>query len=223
MAVGDYTLSVSKPGYTTASVAVSVTPGSSPSRVITLYPAANAGSAPRVTSVTSKYPGFRYYLDSVPFSVQFTATVDWAGHPPGTVQFITPHKTYTTAATGSVVSQTLAMGADFGPNGRLRVIAASSDGAKSSATQAQLVVMPNPFPGPLGLLWSVEDEGDDFNYNQTTASPQSFIDNIGVEPGVIPSDHTIGWRQSDGFGLPPGGYLQGDQHRRPDANLDGLE
>jgi hypothetical protein len=188
VAVGDYTLSVSKLGYTTASVAVSVTAGSSPSRVITLYPVANPGSAPRVTSVTSKYPGFRYYLDGVPFSVQFTATVDWAGHPPGTVQFITPHKTYAAPASGPAVSQTLAVGADFGPNGRLRVVAASSDGATSSAKQAELVVMPNPFPGPLGLLWSVEDDGDDFNYNQTTASPQSFIDNIGVEAGVIPSD-----------------------------------
>jgi hypothetical protein len=79
------------------------------------------------------------------------------------------------------------MGADFGPNGRLRVAAVSSDGAESAARQAQLVVMPNPFPGLLSLLWSVEDDGDDFNYTQTTASPQSFIDNIGVEPGVIPS------------------------------------
>jgi hypothetical protein len=188
VAVGDYTLSVSKPGYTTASVPVSVTPGSSPSRVITLYPVANPGSAPRVVSVTSKYAGFRYYLDGAPFDVQFMATVDWAGHPPGTVQFATPKNNYTVAASGTAVSQTLAMGADFGPNGRLRVVATSSDGATSSAKQADVVVMPNPFPGPLGALWTVNDEGNDFNYTQTTASPQSFIDNIGVGEGVIPSD-----------------------------------
>jgi hypothetical protein len=188
VSVGDYTLSVSEYGYTTASVPMSVVPGNSPSRVVTLFPVSSPSSAPRVTSVTSKYTGFRYFLDGVPFGVEFRATVDWAAHPPGTVQFITPHKTYTAVASGSLVSQTLAMGADFGPNGRLRVAAVSSDGIKSSAKQAQLVVMPNPFPGPLGLLWSVEDDGDDFNYNQTTASPQPFIDNIGVEPGVIPSD-----------------------------------
>ncbi|MGA2865485.1 MAG: DNRLRE domain-containing protein [Verrucomicrobiota bacterium] len=188
VAVGDYTLSVSKAGYATAAVPLSVTPGSSPWRVVTLYALASPGSAPQVTGITSKFPGFRYFLDGVPLGVQFTATVDWAGHPPGTVGFVAPRNSYTVATSGSTASQTLAMGSDFGPNGRLRVVAVSSDGTISSARQADLVVVPNPFPGPMGLLWNVADQGNDLEYSFTTTSPQHLIDSIGVDPGVIPAD-----------------------------------
>jgi len=98
------------------------------------------------------------------------------------------------------------MGADFGPNGRLRVVAVSSDGAKSSAKQAQLVVMPNPFPGVLGLGWGLDDEGDDFNYTETTTSPQSFID-AGVDNGIIPGDiPLVGGKKMDLGFLPEVSY-----------------
>jgi hypothetical protein len=75
-----------------------------------LLPTSVPGSLPSVTSVKSKYSDSSYYLDDVAFSVSFTANVDWAGHPAGTVQFMTPHKTYTMAASGLAVSQTLVMG-----------------------------------------------------------------------------------------------------------------
>ena len=185
VAVGDYTLNVSKAGYATAIVAVSVTPGSSPSRVITLYPAASVGSSPRVTSVTSKYPDTASYLDGVAFSVAFTAAVDWAGHPPGTVQFITPRSTYTVTASGATASQTLDMGSDFGPNGRLRVEAVSIDGTRSADFLAKFVVAPNPIPGSLGSALASVDDGGDFHYEASLSV--SFFDQA-IGAGIIPSD-----------------------------------
>jgi hypothetical protein len=181
---GQYPLMASKAGYVDANETIFVAPGSSPTRVLSLQPASAPGSAPRVTGITSKYTGYPYYLDGVGFNVNFTATVDWAGHPPGTVQFLAPRKTYTVSASGSSVAQTLAMGSDFGPNGRLRVVAVSSDGAKSSSQFGNFVVMPSPFPVLLAPVWGVEDAGSSFSYN---AALSTEIFSQGVDDGIIPS------------------------------------
>lgn len=183
VAVGDYTLTASKAGYVTALVPVSVTPGYSAGRVITLWPTNLASAPPKVVSIVSKYPAASYYLDGAAFNVVFKATVDWAGHPPGTVKFITPRKTYTVTTSGSTATQTLAMGSDFGPNGRLRVVATSSDGTQSPAKIAGLVVMPSPFPGLPSSAWGVDDWGSRFSYN---ASFDTTIFAQGVEDGIIP-------------------------------------
>jgi hypothetical protein len=181
---GLYPLVASKAGYVDANDTISVAPGSSPTRVLSLQPANSPGLAPRVRGITSKYTGFRYYLDGVAFNVRFTATVDWAGHPPGTIQFLTPRKTYTVSASGSSVVQTLAMGSDFGPNGRLRVVAASSDGTKSPSQFGNFVVMPSPFPVFLAPTWGVEDAGSSFSYN---AALSTTIFDQGVDDGIIPA------------------------------------
>jgi hypothetical protein len=161
VAAGDYTLTGSKPGYSDAIYSVTVSPGSSLSRLIVLLP---TNSVITVTSVNSKYSDSSYYLDGVPFNVSFTANVDWAGHPPGTVQFIAPGKTYTATASGPAVSQTLAMGSDFGPGGHLQVVAVSSDETQSSPMLARFTVMPNLLAGPLALTMIAVDEGGDFYY-----------------------------------------------------------
>jgi hypothetical protein len=184
LSIGSYSLMASRSGYVSADYSIVITPGSASSRVVTLWPTNSASASPTVTSVSSKYAGFRYFMDGVPFNVQFIATVDWAGHPPGTVQFITPHKTYTVSASGSSVVQTLAMGSDFGPNGRLRVVAMSGDGTKSSSQFGDLVVTPSPFPVLLAPVWGAEDAGSSFSYN-TTLSTTIFKQ--GVDDGIIPS------------------------------------
>jgi hypothetical protein len=181
---GQHPLVASKAGYVDANETIFVAPESSPARVLSLQPASAPGSAPRVTGITSKYTGFRYYLDGVTFNVSFTATVDWAGHPPGTVQFLAPRKTYTVSASGSFVVQALAMGSDFGPNGRLRVVAVSSDGTSSPSQFGSFVVMPSPFPVLLAPLWGVEDAGSSFSYN---AALSTEIFSQGVDDGIIPS------------------------------------
>ncbi|MHB8524118.1 MAG: carboxypeptidase regulatory-like domain-containing protein [Limisphaerales bacterium] len=181
VAVGDYALTASLAGYVMANDSVSVTPGSSPARVIALQRLTAPGSAPRVTSVTSKYPGFRCYLDGVPFSLQFTATVDWAGHPPGKVQFLTPRRTVELTTSGPTASQTLDMGSEFGPNGRLRVVAVSTDGTRSTELVAKLVVAPRPFL----MVFGPVDEGGDFHYE---GSLSTSLFEFGIGPGTISAD-----------------------------------
>ena len=185
VAAGDYTLTGSMSGYSDASYSVTVGAGGALSRLITLLPASAPGSLPSVTSVKSKYSDSSYYLDGVLFSVSFTANVDWAGHPAGTVQFITPRNTYTVTASGSAVPQTLGMGSDFGPGGHLQVVAVSSDGAKSAAKLAGFTVMPNPLAGPLALTLTAVDEGGDFYY-ESIFNTTVFDEASQAIPGDIP-------------------------------------
>jgi hypothetical protein len=185
VAAGDYTLTGSKSGYNNASYLVTVSAGSSLSRMITLLPTGAPGSLPSITSVKSKYADSSYYLDGALFSVSFTANLDWAGHPPGTVQFIAPRNSYTVSASGSAVSQTLAMGSDFGPGGHLQVVAVSSDGAKSAANLASFTVMPNPLAGPPALTLTAVDEGGDFYY-ESIFNTTVFNEASQTIPGDIP-------------------------------------
>jgi hypothetical protein len=138
--VGDYTLTASKTAYVTANVPVSVVPGAALFRVITLQP---TNATPTVTAVSSGYSGVCYFLDGVSFPVTFIATVDWAGHPPGIVRFITPLGGDVDIATsGSTASEKIDVGNAFGPGRQLQVQAISSDGTASIASVGSFTVMP---------------------------------------------------------------------------------
>ncbi len=185
LSAGSYMLTGSKPGYVANSSAITLVNGSITAHVLTLYPT-NTGT-PKVNSIVSKYADSSFYLNGVSFSVQFTANVDWAGHPPGSVQFIAPRNTYTVSANGTSVSQTLAMGSDFGPGGRLQVVAISSDGSRSPALLAGFTVMSQLFPGILAPVWGAQDKGTEFKYDSSAGSPVSFTLFDQVNQGSIPS------------------------------------
>ena len=93
--------------------------------------------------------------------------------------------TYTVAASGSAVSQTLAMGSDFGPGGHLQVVAVSSDETQSSPKLAGLTVMPNLLAGPLALTLTAVDEGSDFYY-ESIFNTTVFNEASQTIPGDIP-------------------------------------
>ena len=180
--VGDYTLTGSLSGYSSASYPLTISAGNSLSQLITLQP---TNSVPVVTSVKSKFPDSSYYLDGALFNVSFTASVDWARHPPGTVQFIAPNNTYTVTASGPAVSQTLAMGSDFGPGGQLQVVATSGDGIQSAPLTAGFTVMPTFFPPLFTPVWEVQDEGTEFKYD-CTLDTTFFNQGTTNIPGNIP-------------------------------------
>ncbi|MBI4324891.1 MAG: carboxypeptidase regulatory-like domain-containing protein [Chloroflexi bacterium] len=184
LSAGEPLFSVSKAGYQSLSGTLAVPSGATLRRDFRLYPSASSGSAPRVVSLACKYPGFLTFLEGVSFLVTFTAQVDWAGHPPGKVQFLTPRGSFDVATSGSTASRQFNMGTDFGPGGRLRVVAVSGDGARSAETTADFVVAPPPVQGMSGLL-GVSDRGDHFAYNTSAGLNIEFIKQ-GVEAGVIP-------------------------------------
>jgi hypothetical protein len=192
IAMGSYPLSVLKAGYNSYNGTLGVSGGTSVRRDLSLSPSSQSGSPPRVTGITCPYPGFLYFLDGPDFDVTFTATVDWAGHPPSKVEFRTPRVTREVGTSGATASQSFNMGDDFGPKGKLRVVAVSSDATRSAEKVADLIVMPAPSPEVAGALLAVSHNlsGSGFKYNTQQGFNMSFFDEA-IGAGVIPEDIPI--------------------------------
>ena len=186
VAVGTYTLTASKSGYNSYNGSVSVSGGASIRRDVSLTSVATSGE-PRVTGITCPYPGFLHFLDGPSFSVPFTVTVDWAGHPPAKVEFRTPHGVYEVAASGTTGRRTFNMGSDFGAKGKLRVVAVSSDGTRSAERLADMVVMPPPLGalGSIGMAVSYNLSGSGYKYGSDLGFDMSFFEEA-IGAGVIP-------------------------------------
>ncbi len=111
----------------------------------------DTGSYPIVQDVTSAYCSrmqHAYFLNGVSLSQNFTASVDWNGHPSGTIQFITPNGTQS----GVQATQTSNVGTDFGVGGTLLVKAISADGTASLPYKANFDVINPPLGVPAALL-----------------------------------------------------------------------
>ncbi|MGD2090349.1 MAG: CARDB domain-containing protein [Candidatus Aminicenantes bacterium] len=154
--VGDHQMSISKNGYNTFYTTVSVSPTiCKMTKNYSLYPEGEI----RIYSITSKYNGFVHYLTGTDFAVDYIANVDWAGHPPEKVRFITPNGPYDVITQGTTAAQTFNIAADFQPCSTLKAIAISSDGTQSVEKTADFVVMS---PILAGLTFDAIDLGDGF-------------------------------------------------------------
>ena len=179
LAAGTYPVTVSATRYTTFSSTLTISASAQISQNFTLNPAPASGSLPTVTVSTKYNPDGQtviYFLDGVTFPVTFTANVNWAGHPAGTAQFITPNNgIYQVSANGgNTASQQIDVGHAFGPGGKLQVQAVSSDGTSSIATVANFAVMPNTLVSNPNDF-SVIDVGNKFYYS-FLATPFPFLD-----------------------------------------------
>jgi hypothetical protein len=182
LTAGDFNLALTKAGYSSASATLTVPASAKVTRNFTLAPlsAPSGGQGTiRVTGIRSKYSGALYFLDGLSFPVTFTANVDWAGHPPGVVRFVTPKRSMDVGASGGDATKQFDMGTDFGPGGRLQALAISGDGHQSAALVADLVVMPSIPSAALAVV----DDGDHFHYASTLAFNLQFL-NDGLPPGV---------------------------------------
>ena len=188
VAVGTYPLTVSKSGYNNYNGSVAVSGGASIRRDASLTTVAVSG-APRVAGITCPYPGFLHFLDGPSFNVPFTATVDWAGHPPSKVEFRTPRGMYEVATSGTTAKRTFDMGNDFGASGKLRVVAVSSDGTRSAERLADLIVVPPPLGalGGIGMAVSYNLSGSGYKYGSDLGFDMPFFDEA-IGAGVIPED-----------------------------------
>jgi hypothetical protein len=137
-----------------------------------------------VNTLTSKYKGFLYYLVGTDFTVNFTADVDWDGHDPGKVKFVTSNTTYDATATGATASQSLNIGLEFSPCTILKAVAVSADGTKSAEKLADFTLM-SPILG--GLTFNAIDFGTGFYYKGSTGFDLTLIDE-GIRDGLIPND-----------------------------------
>ncbi|MDM8006427.1 MAG: CARDB domain-containing protein [Phycisphaerae bacterium] len=85
------------------------------------------------------------YLDAVPLNETLTATVDWHGHTPYQIRWITPQATSEDPISGTTATRSFNMGTDFGPGGTLRIVAIADGGAlQSPVSSANMMVIPLP-------------------------------------------------------------------------------
>ena len=159
---GDFPLVITKPGYNTYSGTVGISVSGTIIREFSLTAAGSGGIS--IDSLTSKYGGFVYYLEGVDFVVTYTAHVNWGGHSPGKVRFITSNGQYDVTATGDTVSRDFNIATDFGPCTTLEAVATSSDGSQSDIKKADFSVMPYPLSIGAGLLLRPFYRNSDFFY-----------------------------------------------------------
>jgi hypothetical protein len=168
---GDHTVTVSKGGYVTQSATVTAINGQTTVKDFRLTPLPIT-----ITDISSKYSGFLYFLPGVDFPVTYDATVDWNGHDPGKVQFITSFTMHDVSASGSTASKSLNVGKEFSPCATLKVVAVSADKTKSPEKKAEFIVT-KPLdwdPSLLGVFVNqrfAEKEGNltylyDFTFNR---------------------------------------------------------
>ncbi len=153
----------------------------------TLNVSLTGSTPPVITSINSKYKGHVFYLDGTEHFVKHTANVDWAGHPPQSVRFISPSGIGDVDTDGNTASTTLNMGSGFGPCGELKAMAISSDESSSALKEADFTIM-SSVPRVPGF--KVKDFGDRFNYKASVDAGFKF-DLFELETGYVPDDIPI--------------------------------
>ncbi len=185
---GSLMIQISDPGYTPYQATKILPPFSAVRQTFNLAP---SNSTLSVTSLTDGYQGFQYFLDGVSFPVTFTANINWGGHPPGVVRFMTPRKTIDVSDANGEASQAFDMGGDFGAGGQLQVMAISADGTQSLSVVAPFVVMPAILPFFFNRV-----AGNEIGYTTVSVGPNwDVIDEL-VDSGLIPSSIPIFGGQS---------------------------
>ncbi|MCM8816702.1 MAG: hypothetical protein NC913_04235, partial [Candidatus Omnitrophica bacterium] len=178
---GSYDIEVSKEGYSSAVKPVEIPASSNVYKNVVIYP--SNFTQPVVTEISSKYDGTVFYLDGADFNVEFTVNIDWAGHSPGKVRFITPKKVIEQPISDTTVKKTFNMGTDFGVGGTLKVQAVTSTGGLSEEKEAEFVVIKNL---PVFTMAAI-DKGPYFSYESKFGANWNFF-NEGLDGSGIPSD-----------------------------------
>lgn len=171
-AAGTKTLTVTHPDYYQVSKQVTVTENSGSQLSIVMISKGDTTN-PVVVDITSNYCGngqHVYYLDGISLNQTFTASIDWNGHTPGTVRWVTPTGTYDQPCSTPVFaeeSRQFNVGTEFGVGGKLQVIAISGDLSQSAAMKVNFDVIESPPCIPHGLLQPNRRGGNTLTYNGT--------------------------------------------------------
>lgn len=178
---GLYTVEVTKDGFSPNTKEVDLPASSNTYSNIIIYP--SNFEEPTVTDISSKYEGRVFYMNGVNFNVKHTVNIDWAGHTPSKVKFITPKGVFEENITENTVSKTFNMGSDFGVGGTLKVQAVTDTGALSEEQEADFVVIKGIPLFPLMVL----DKGGYFSYASSLGLNWNLFSE-GVAGSAIPSD-----------------------------------
>ncbi|MBE9569715.1 MAG: DUF1566 domain-containing protein, partial [Proteobacteria bacterium] len=187
---GQYEIAISASGYEPYHTTINLNNTGATSARYGLIPAVSSPAGkPAIIDVTSYYSNRNkqaLFLDGVDCTLVFSANVNCNGKIPDRVRFITPGNAFE-ETTGS---HTFNMGQDFGPGGRLTVVAISQDGTGSNPFDANIGVMPLP-PG-LPVTPGIKSDGSSFSYKIEIKDSYSFFTNIlPVEGLTVSSDIPI--------------------------------
>ncbi len=191
---GAYNIEIIASGYDPYTDVLNLLSPGSHSKKIPLIPSSIAAGKPYVFNVISDWTGDQsktvYFLDGVNFNVEFFPTTNWNGTAPGKNRYITPEKQIEHNGT----SQKFNMGTDFGPGGRLEIVAVSTTGIESAPYDASIEVMSFPLlPQPPDLisyfLFSVLKSGDQFKY--VTNSIKYDLKKNDKSGAAVPADFPI--------------------------------
>ena len=194
---GEVTLTVTASGYCAVVETVWMREFSATNADIIMTPAAGYG----ICAVRGRYcgPDKRvFYLNGSNLAETFTASINWEGHTPSYVRWITPLGEYQTPCSSGIATRSFNMGTDFGAGGWLEVIAVAGDGAPTAEYLAHFKVIPVP-PGIMsGLLYAVPWMNTlQYKTLKLDVDPTRFDD--GVEDGIIPDDMPLFGRKAFKF------------------------
>jgi len=178
---GLYAVEVTKDGFSPNTKEVDLPASSNTYSNIIIYP--SNFEEPTVTDISSKYEGRVFYMNGVNFNVKHTVNIDWAGHTPSKVKFITPKGVFEENTSENTISKTFNMGSDFGIGGTLKVQAVTDTGALSEEKEADFVVIKGIPLFPLMVL----DKGGYFSYSSSLGLNWNLFSE-GVAGSAIPSD-----------------------------------
>jgi len=168
VAAGEFTASITKSGYVTSTVTVSIPAGSAgTNHDFPIQPVPPPASPPTILSVTGPYKNFVHYVDTHSFVQTVKVSVGWSNHPPGVVWFRPSQGGAFSVGTADTVTHSFDMGKDFGNCGKLYVDATALDGATSKRVQAPFIVMSDPlnFFGLSLPAARSKDSGGNFYYS----------------------------------------------------------
>ena len=178
-----YLLTINKEGYETRQEDINIQASSNLIRNYDLYPTQQTGD-PVVNSISTRYPGHVYFLEGVSKFVTFNVTVDWAGHLPHLVRFITPIAQYDVSTDNNHAEKEINVG-EFSSCSDLFVQALGEDGSVSEISKANITIM--QYPPFVPALESIDLAGDSFKYADSIGFRESFFDE-GIEGVDIPQD-----------------------------------
>ena len=151
LAAGGYVVSATKAGFSPGRAEVTVVAGGAVAVSLVLSP---TQSSVQITSLKNQYSGSVYFLPNVPLSVRYTATIDWGGHSPGSVDFLTGGRSHVVSTSGNTASITFNVATDLQPCDTVSAVAISADGSRSGPVTAagQVTRALPPFFSALALV-----------------------------------------------------------------------
>ena len=173
LAAGRYVLSATKAGFSPGRGEVTAIAGGAVTTSLSLSP---LQTGVQITSLKNQYPGKVYFLPNIPLTLNYTATIDWGGHQPGSVDFLTGGRSHVVSTSGNTASISFNVATDLRPCDTVSAVAIGADGSRSGPLTAagQVTKALPPFFSAVTLIPASGGAG--LHYTSSAAVSLPLID-----------------------------------------------